>query len=242
MLKSIIFFILITCSILCNHSSINVYADSNYARAENPTYLYKFSTEDQSINNIYCLIEKGYFVKILDIVDSFYYVNYNGVSGFVKKNDVKEINETPQTPYPSNIKLVIGSNCNLRSSPTTNTPNNIIATLTSEESNIKFIGRIFSDEVIDFGGKTWYLVEFDGKLGYIYNKYVKSITPIYENQEKTTYKNQINYDISNPITNTPSLIIIIILLLPCIFILFLLYYHPKATNKRSKKLKEIDKY
>lgn len=231
MLKLIIYLILI-----CNISmpTITVFASENFARAETTIYLYKTSTDNENISNIYCMIEKGYFVQILNEENNYYSVYYNGINGFVKKNDVKEIINTPNTPYPSNIQIIIGSDCNLRSSPTTNSnTNNIIATIKKDESNINFIGRIFSQEVIDFGGTVWYLIEYDGKTGYIYNKYVKSITPIYENNEKANYKNSINSSSENPLTQTPSLIIVLILFLPSIFLIFLLYL-PRKLKKPSK--------
>lgn len=239
-----LFFIYFLCIniILIQPFCINIFADTNYARAENTIYLYKSATNSDDTSNIHCIIEKGYFVEITESISNYFSVNYNGINGFVKKNDVEEIINTPQTPYPDNIKLIIGSDCNLRSSPTIKSEsNNIIATLKSGESNLSFIGRIYSEEAIDFGGTTWYLVKYQNNYGYIYNKYVKSITPIIENTEEVSYKSKLNSDISNPITNTPSLIIVIILFLPCLFILFILYY-PKKQNRKTKQTKKQDKY
>ena len=124
------------------------------------------------------------------------------------------------------------------------TTNNVITTLNSGESEITFIGRIFSDEAIDFGGTTWYYVKYKDHYGYIYNKYVKSITPIYENTEPTLKYVEPNEKITNPITHTPSILIIILLFIPCIFILIILY-SPKFhfhKPKHNKKHKVIDKY
>jgi hypothetical protein len=241
MLKILFIVLLFFNSIYIKPYNINVFADNSFARADKTTYLYKSTSEDNSIDNIYCIIEKSYFVEIKDSVGDFYSVNYNNASGFVKKNDVEEIIDTPQTPYPNNIKIIIGNNCNLRSSPTTNsTINNVIATIRSEESNITFIGKIFSEEAIDFGGTTWYYVKYNDNYGYIYNKYVKSITPIFENTEKVSYKSKINSNLENPITNTPSLIIVIILFIPCIFVLIIIYY-PNKKYIKTKKTRNIEK-
>ena len=66
------------------------------------------------------------------------------------------------TPYPSNIKIVVGFDCNLRSSPTTKTNvSNIISVVNAGETNLQFIGRVFSEEAIDFGGTTWYYVNYN---------------------------------------------------------------------------------
>ena len=107
-----------------------------------------------------------------------------------------------------------------------------------------FIGRIFGDESIDFGGTTWYYVNYQGNYGYIYNKYIKSITPIYENTETSNYTSTVNEKIINPITHTPSLLIIVILFIPCLIILLILYL-PRKRNlkiKHKKATKIIDKY
>jgi len=225
-------------------SSYEVYAKTSYARASQAVNLYKYS-ENNSTENIICLVEKSYFVEIISESNDYFRVNYNGISGYVKKNEVKEVNNTPSTPFPYNIKITLESDCNLRTTPTSKSSiNNIITTLKAGESNFTFIGRIFGDEAIDFGGTTWYYVNFQGNYGYIYNKYVKSITPIYENTEVVTYKTVNSEKTVNPITHTPSLLIIVILFIPCLFILIILYV-PRRRNKRIKHHKEpkvIDKY
>lgn len=221
-----------------------VYAQERFARAINSTNLYKLSSNNE-LGNVICVVEKTYFVQILTELDDVYKVNYNGVSGYVKKNDVKEVISKPSTPYPYNIKLIIGSDCNLRSSPTTKSQvNNILNTLTSGETNLEFVGRVFADEAIDFGGTTWYLVNYQGEYGYVYNKYVKSITPIYENTENVTFISNQETTIQNPITHTPSLILIIIMSIP-LFVILLILYLPRKFNKKPKihkAPKVIDKY
>lgn len=230
---------------LLQNYPIFAHASTSFARAEQNINLYKLTTNSDELTDILCIVEKSYFVEIISDNGDNYRVNYNGVTGYVKKNDVKEVLNTPNTPYPYNIKLVLGSDCNLRSTPTTKSQvSNIITSLQSGESEITFIGRIFSDEAIDFGGTTWYYVYYQGNYGYIYNKYVKSITPIYENTEESIYKSDSSTTVQNPITHTPSLIIIIIMLIPCILILFILYL-PRNINKkprREKTKKIIDRY
>ena len=221
-----------------------VFAQEKYARAINSTNLYKL-TSNNELGNVICVVEKTYFVQILSEINDLYKVNYNGVSGYVKKNDVKEITSKPSTPYPYNIKLTIGSDCNLRSSPTTKSQvSNILNTLKSGETNLEFVGRVFADEAIDFGGTTWYLVNYLGEYGYVYNKYVKSISTIYENTENVTFVSNQEISIQNPITHTPSLILIIIMSVPLIIILLILYL-PRKFNKKPKPPKipkVIDRY
>lgn len=243
-MKKIINFILIITVLLINPSYLVVSAESKFARATNPTNLYKLTTNSNELEDIICIVEKSYFVEIIAENGDNYKVNYNGVIGFVKKNDVVLTSSTPKTPFPDNIKLTIGSTCNLRKTPTTkSTTNNIITTIYKNETNLSFIGRVFADEAIDFGGSTWYYVCYNGEYGYIYNNYISSITPIYENTEVVNNITFENSNIENPIVHTPSLIIVILLLLPCLAIILILYLPRKLLIKKTTKhIKEIDKF
>lgn len=242
-MKKFLVIILLLIIPFSNYSIIAV-ASTKYARIEKSTHIYKNMVENNNIENIICIGEKTYFVEIIANYDNFFKVNYNGISGFVKKTDVKEITNIPSTPYPINIKLSIQNTCNLRSTPTTKSDiNNVVTTLNTNESDFIFIGRVFSEEAIDFGGSTWYFVNYKGKYGYIYNKYIKSISPIFENTEEVTYIQNKIEKIDNPITHTPSLIIIIVLSIPLIATLFLMYLPPKKHKSKSIKVsKNIENY
>lgn len=221
-------------------------SDYSYARiVDGNVNLYKFTTSDNSIDNILCVIEKTYFVEIISEGSEDYKVNYNGVVGYVKKNDVVPVSGSPTTPYPVNINLVVGSNCNLRKSPTTrSTASNIISTIPKGETNITFIGRVFSEEVIDFGGTTWYYVMYNGEKGYIYNQYLKSASPIYPNTEEVSVFDDTNYDTLSPLSNSGSIAIMVLLFIPCLAILFILYVPLSHKSRSSKQRKEkiIERY
>lgn len=220
--------------------------DFNYARVvDGNVNLYKFTSSDNSIDNILCLIEKTYFVEIISEGSDDYKVNYNGITGYVKKNDVVPVSGNPTTPYPVNINLVVGSNCNLRKSPTTrSTASNIISTIPKGETNITFIGRVFSEEVIDFGGTTWYYVMYNGEKGYIYNQYLKSASPIYPNTEEVSVFDDTSTSTISPLSNSSSIAIMVLLFIPCVAILFILYVpfpknHESQEIGRKKSLKGI---
>lgn len=220
---------------------VHVLAESQYARAEKSTNLYKL-TNSQELSDVICLVEKSYFVEIISEFNEYLKVNYNGLTGFVKKDEVISVNEIPTTPFPYNIKIKIGNSCNFRSSPTIkSTTNNIISTINSGETNIEFLGRVFAEEAIDFGGTTWYLVRFNGEIGYIYNKYVEYISPIYENTEHTTPLVPAVNQTVNPFSKTSNIIILILLLIPSIIIIIILYL-PRKLNIKTKKHKVYDKY
>lgn len=241
-MKYLILFFCMLCFL--NFSKTPVLAKANYARAINLTNLYK-STNGDELSDVICIVEKTYFVEIISETSNVYKVNYNGVCGYVRKNDVKVTLSNPLTPYPSNIKIVVGFDSNLRSSPTTKTNvSNIINVVNAGETNLQFIGRVFSEEAIDFGGTTWYYVNYNGEYGYIYNKYIRSITPIYENTEEVSYESNTSTNIKNPMTHTPSLILVVIMSVPLFAILFILYL-PRKFRKKQKRIKPekiIDKY
>jgi len=231
--------------LFCTSKSQYAFAENQYARIETTTQIFKSTSGNETIENIYCLAEESYYVEIIGDYDNYFRVNYNGINGYVKKNDVKEVSNSPSTPYPYNINIVVGSNCNLRSSPTTNsTTSNVISTIYSKENDIIFIGRTIGEEAIDFGGSTWYYVCYKGNYGYIYNNYIQSITPIYPNNESFSYAENISQKIENPITHTPSLIIIFILMIPLFAVLFLLYLPKKHTTKSKshKPTKSTENY
>lgn len=245
-MKKILILIIYTITVLVHPSKIYVTAKTpKYARAEIANVnLYKLSVEDNDINNILCLVEKTYFVEIIsDNVDN-YKVSYNGLTGYVKKNDVVLVQNIPTTPFPVNIQITVGNTCNLRSSPTTHpSTHNIITTINAGETNLKFLGRIFAEESIDFGGTTWFYVSYNGEKGYIYNKYIKNTTPIYPNNEATVLYSKTEFTQVNPLNEPNSIIIMILLFIPCVIILFILYL-PRKTRIKShkKKIKVIDRY
>ena len=103
--------------------------------SSNPAYdtsvnLYKIADNSDIFTDIICIVEKSYFVEIISEYKDYYKVNYNNITGYIKKADVVIVKDKPTTPFPTNIKITMGNTCNLRSSPTTKTStNNIIATI-----------------------------------------------------------------------------------------------------------------
>lgn len=245
-MRNIIIILLLLITSSTRFNNISVYAETDFARIEKTTELYKTNIINSNLDNILCLAEESYFVEIIADYDNLYKVTYNSVTGYIKKTDVKRIVDSPITPYPYNIKIVMNTNCNLRSSPTTKTnANNVISTIYSNTTDITFIGRTVGEEAIDFGGNTWYYICYDGQYGYIYNNYIKTISPIYKNNEKFTYKEDFVLTTINPITHTPSLIIMIVLAIPLILVLLILYLpnkHKHIKHKKQKIIHEIDRY
>ena len=246
MIKKFVYIFLLTMLITCflPYNCVQVSAKTpEYAQIKNSsTYIYRSAELDESISNKYCLIEETYFVKIVrNFNDLFYKVEYNGITGFVKKDEVMLINETPLFPYPSNVYFNINntSSCYFRSAPKIrDTFNNTICTIAAGTKNIKYIGKIIGDEAIDFGGTIWYYAEYNGINGYVYASYTNSITTISHSSEQVTQFNGYDFSRINPLTNPMCVFIIVVTLIPFIFVLFLLYL-PKAkivrvTPKKTK--------
>lgn len=221
-------------------SFINVpvtYCEPNYARIiDTRTFLYKTANNDNNTKNIICIMENTYYVEILLTYDEdFYKVNYNGVSGYVLRNQVKKVSQTPTNPYPKDIKmLTINNNVYLRSTP--EKTNNNLSIIPSNCANLRYIGKVYGEQLDDFRDNTWYFVEYQGVFGYIYSEYLKSVDQIVPNIEELSFLNDSDFDdIINPLSNSTCAIIIAILLAPIMLILFLLYKKP---NKKKEKFKE----
>lgn len=202
------------------------------------TYLLKSAELESSTLNRWCYLEESYFVKILSHYNDYYYnVEYNGITGYVLKTEVTPVNETPVSPYPSNVSFSTGkTNCYLRSAPQSKTlTNNTLCVIPANTKNLKFIGKIIGEEAVDFKGSVWFLTSYNGIIGYVYSGYATNITEIMPNLEKVSALTETNISKINPLSNTECLIIITLTLLPCLLILFLLYSPKKAkkTNLHS---------
>lgn len=245
----IIFFSLIVTTSAFNFVPL-VYAKSpHYAQIKNSsTYIYKSAELNESISNKLCLVENSYFVKILNnFNDIFYKVEYNGITGYVKKENVTLINNTPNKPYPNDIYFNIkNTSCYFRSSPKIkDSINNTICTIAAGTKNLRYIGKIIGEEAIDFNGTIWYLTEFNGVLGYVYSAYTTAITTIFENTEQVSLFTGYDYSKVNPLTNTTCIFVILVTLIPFLIILFLIYLPRKKlnieSNSKIKQKTKIDK-
>lgn len=245
------FLLMIICiMILFNASTYTVYAnDNSYAQITSENgYLYRNPTSNPDISNIWCKLEQTYFVEIInDYNDDFYKVNYNSIIGFIKKSEVKEITNTPISPYPSNINIKINSTsgCYLRELPISKTTtSNIIKTIDKGTNNLLFVGYAYGDECIDLKGSLWYLVKHNNDIGYIYSDFVENKVTIYPNIEEVSFHiKDYTSSMLNPLSDTSTLITTIIITIPCIFILILLFTaKPKLNKSKPKKynIKEID--
>ncbi len=207
---------------------------STYAQITTHGYLYS-SPNTLSFYQI-CMLETTYFVKIILVNDNeFYYVDYCDVQGYVLKSVVRKIIGTPKNSFPN---LTISTNddkCFFRSSPK-RADDNIIGTLQPFTSNIRYIGKIVGQEMWDFGGTTWYFVNYNGIKGYIYGGYLISRPSVPPNTEQIAFIESEQYLTVNPLSNQACLAIIFLTLIPAVFILIMLFKSPKVPVQKPAKV------
>ena len=220
-------------------SSISGYGQIIY----NNVYLFRYPSDSEDFSNKHCLIEPTYFVKVLEKQNElFYKVEYLGLTGYVKIEEVELISETPINPYPENITFDIVSNTNaiLRSEPTTANKNkSIISVLNANTKNLIYLGKISGEESLMGCGNVWYYCMYKTandsvKFGYVYSSLTTNLSPITENMESVTAvslnsKSFIDFLYINLSTQN---LIIAIMFLPSLLIIYL-FVKPTRIYKKN---------
>lgn len=186
-------------------------------------------------------METTYYVEILHTYnEDFYKVNYNGTTGYVKRNAVKKVDGTPSIPYPNNVKMkTINNNVYLRSTPSKS--NNTLSIIPANCTSLKFIGYAYGEQVDDFRDNVWYYVNYLDIYGYVYSEYISEISNIPQNIENLSLLSDDYLDITNPLSNASCLIIISVLLAPTLILLLLLYKKP-SKRKVKQHIMVINEY
>jgi len=228
------------CLILIPQKPAISHANNNasYARIVNSTtHLYRTPTLNSGVENRWCILQRTFFVRVLNTFNEhFYKVEYMGVIGYVRINEVQLVNETPINPFPSNITFNIRNNTsvNLRHTPRVRpATSNILGVIPMGTTNLEFIGRIIGEEAVDFQGTIWYLTRFNGTLGFVYSYFSDTFIPEPINNEITTSRLITGNGSLTPLTNTQNLIYIVAMLIPVGVVLFLLY-KPRKTRSKIK--------
>ena len=114
-------------------------------------YLYKTPNEDNSLSNLYFELPKTYFVELIGKSGNFYEAKYLNFVGYVKKDSVQAIANTPSNPFLKNINFRVYSNLseNLWSHPTTDENSTILTTIPHLTNSIEYIGKINGQELIE---------------------------------------------------------------------------------------------
>lgn len=226
---SLVIYVIISCFLLNNLNKTTPVSSSSslFGRVvTNNAMLLKTPTKVEDSLNCYFLLEETYFVIVLNEENNdFYYVSYQDVKGYVKKNDIQLVNEQISFPYLTNITFDIIKPCFLSNTPKNNTSSQIISL--TPQTNIVFYGKIYGDEIYKNSGNLWYYSKIQNGenfiTGYIHSSYTNNLSPITQNTIVTTKfissgqtTNLLNLNLTSQTT------LIIVVSLPILFILFLL--------------------
>jgi len=174
------------------YMSVVAQNNSCFARIKyNNVLLYKTPTQNNDYSNVYCLLEPTYFVEILKEENKlFFLVNYLDLTGFVQKNQVECIKETPVTPYPSNITFNTTnySNVVLRNKPVIEEENSIL--VLEPNTSLLYYGKIVGESATPSQGNVWYYCKYNTNenvvKGYVYSALTHNFKTIEENLEIST--------------------------------------------------------
>ncbi len=96
MKKFVVFLLLCFCATLFKITPAYAEQTSYFAKVQNNgVFLCSSPSENSSLFEI----PYSYFVKVESVVDDYYKVSYNGISGYVKKDKATLMNGVPQNPY-----------------------------------------------------------------------------------------------------------------------------------------------
>lgn len=223
---------------------VNTTQTSGYAIIkDNNCYFYRTTNTKSRFSDRFFLLEKSYFVKILENTnDDYYKAEYNGIVGYVQKKDIDFVEEVPLMPYLEDITFDIysGSSVCLRTEPTTqNGIGTIITTLPANKKNLSYYGKITGEESINGLGNIWYYCSYKTSenkeiFGYIYSPQTLNLSPITENNESVTTVSIKDYA---PIYSLLYLnlstknLIILALALPSLFVIYLFVKPTKILKK-----------
>ena len=234
-----------------------VYATNNqtyYARVLfEQVYLYKSNNNDSSIENIYFELPKTYFVELIDISGNFYKARYLNFTGFVKKDSVQAISNTPINPFLTNINFRVYAELSqsLWSTPSTENKNNLITEIPPLTKNIQYIGKIHGECLIEGRTNVWYFCKYateKDNYGYIYSDFCDEMPTVINNTEDVNYIN--NPTFKTPITPTKTIpkdsnavgIVVGILSVPALIFVLMIMKGTRILSAEKIKNKEVVDY
>lgn len=244
-LTIIIFLSLITYPTI-KHPSLASTKQTFYAKADNPlTYFYTSPTKGDD----YKLFEipKSYFVLLYDNANEFFYkAKYCDIEGYVLKDSVTPVNESPNYPF-ANSTFRVFAGTNLYSS--TQKESLIISNLSPLSSISTFYGQKHGEELIPNSTDIWYYCSYyeDGarKTGYIFSYYCDQFQPIQPNSEIVSpILGDIKFEAPDTLTDsevlssTTKTLIAVSCIVPCLIILLLLLKKRTSTKKEKKLLRK----
>ena len=222
---------------------------------ERDTYFAKVSNDSiffysLPINNsTYQLFEipSSYFVLLLENEnEDFYKAKYANIEGFVLKNSVIPINETPNYPYTTtSFRVFSPSSIPLQNSPTKTSES--LTQIPSLEIITSFYGIKNGEELIPNSTSVWYYCSYleDGisKQGYVFSYYCDQFQKIQPNNEPFTpithdifVEEENKIEISSELSQTAKALIAVGCCIPCLIIILLLLKKksPRTTTTQKR--------
>ena len=235
----------------------NAYTTYVYARVESDdVYLYKTNSTSPS-SNIYFAVPKTYFVLLLsNLDDDFYKAQYRDVEGFVLKDAVCPVAETPEKPYLENVtfRVYTSDGTDMLSLPQSDA--NVIDSVEVLQE-IDYYGVTIGEQLIDGRGYEWYYGKNPNtnKQGYFYKGLCDSLSEIPNNTEIVSYTSSpFNDDDNSYLYNLIDLstglkvVLIALVCLPSLVLVYLMFkpfsiekQKLKANKKVKNKTQEINK-
>ena len=219
---------------------------ASYCRITTETILYKSPNSSQNLNNLFFKPTPTYFAYIEENLDEFYKVNYMGCVGYVKKQEVTPVYQSPKTPFPKDITFNITNSASavVRDIPSTDGK---FVGLVPCSATLTYIGDIDGDEAITGLGTKWYYVNFSsfeqGNIcGYIYAPLTENLSPISPNEEDLSTvpasSEPLENIISPQLLSTNNLLIIGGLLIAGIMLILLIFIPFRKTKKETAFLNQ----
>lgn len=209
--------------------------------------IYLYSNPFDSSENLLFELPKSYFVILTGKAENdFYVAYYDGVVGYVKRDQVSPMNGIPQTPFAQSTFRVYDMNgLDMFSSPSYN-DENFVTTVPYLTDNLTYYGSITGQVAVPEKSGEWYYCSYsDGEKsfrGYLYSVFCDKLTKIEENSESfPLITDELFPEPTSSIGSlnpTAQVFIILAISLPCAFILYLLIrptLSSKSGIKREKK-------
>lgn len=248
----LIFFIL-----LFNSTSVAYASESQpiYARVMyDDVYLYKQPSQNEK--DIYFSLPKTYFVKLIDNYDeTFYIAEYKEFTGYVKKSEIKAVQEIPSVPYLQDhtFRVYAEKSQDLRTEPSSISGSSVVvANIPMLCDNLIYYGHVAGESKTQGRTNLWYYCKYQGEVdyyGYVYSDFCDkfSIEDIPLNTESLTYIANPTFEKLEKVYSTlPSKsdnlgIIVLILSFPALIFLYLILRNTKIFS-HSEKHGEIQDY
>lgn len=243
-----------------------IYASTTsvYARiTANNVYLYSQPINTDSYKLF--AVPISFFVELTgnagDSEDLFYSAKYIDMSGYVKKGDVSAVQGVPTSPYASSLSFRVfsPSGLDLRSSPSSLTPFNIVINVPYLETSLIYYGTCAGEEMISQKGSDWYYCKYISNnskyYGFLYSALCDLLPKIPTNSENLpAYEGELfAQPITEPLNQTNTLdlsnwlkaIIVVAICLPCFLIIYLLFKPTKLVvdngSQGKSKIKRLRK-